>query len=49
MVEPCLSEQLVVPLLVEEKLMVATQGRVDLTVAVEIGRMVPTTMAVVQE
>lgn len=29
--------------------MVATQGRVDLTVTVEVRRMVPATMAVVQE
>jgi hypothetical protein len=49
MVEPCLSEQLVISLLVEEELMVATKSRVNLTVAVQIRRMVPTTMAVVQE
>jgi hypothetical protein len=48
-VEPCLSEQLVISLLVEEKLMVATQSRVDLTVAVQVRRMVPATMAMVQE
>lgn len=48
-VEPCLSEQLVISLLVEEQLMVAAQSRVDFAVAVQIRRMVPATMAVVQE
>jgi hypothetical protein len=48
-IEPCFSEQLVVSLLVEEKLMVATQSRVNLTVAVQVRRMVPATMTVVQE
>ena len=48
-IKPCLSEQLVISLLVEEKLMVATKRRVDLAVAVQIRRMVPATMAVVQE
>jgi hypothetical protein len=48
-IEPCLSEQLVISLLVEEELMVATKSRVNLTVAVQIRRMVPATMTVVQE
>jgi hypothetical protein len=48
-IEPCLSEQLVVSFLVEEKLMVATQSGINLTVAVQVRRMVPATMAMVQE
>lgn len=49
MVKPCFSEQLVVSLLIEEELMVATQRRVNLTMTIQIRRMVPATVAVVQE
>jgi hypothetical protein len=48
-IKPCFSEQLVVSLLIEKELVVATQRRVDLTVTIQIRRVVPTTMAVVQE
>lgn len=49
MIKPCFSEQLVVSLLIEEELVVATQRWIDLTVTIQIGRMVPATVAVVQE
>ena len=48
-VKPCLSEQLVISLLVEEQLMMATQSRVDLTVTIQIRRMIPAAMTVMQE
>lgn len=49
MIKPCFSEKLVVSFLIEEELMVATQRRVDLTVSIQVRRMVPATMAVVQK
>jgi len=48
-IKPCLSEQLVISLLVEEQLMMATQSRVHLTVTIQIRRMIPAAMAVMQE
>lgn len=49
MIKPCFSEQLVVSLLIEEELVVTTQRRVNLTMTIQIRRMVPATMAVMQE
>lgn len=49
MAEPSVSKQLVIPLLVEEKLVVSTQSGVDLAVTVKVRCMVPATMTVMQE
>lgn len=49
MIEPSFSKQFVVALLIEKQLMMATEGRVDFAVTVEIGCVVPASMAVVKE
>jgi hypothetical protein len=49
MAKPCLPEQFIISLLIEEKLVVSTQSRIYLTVPVEIGCVIPATVAVVQE
>lgn len=49
MTEPCLSEQLVVASLIEEQLMVSSKRGVDFAVSVEVRRVVPAAVAVMQE
>lgn len=46
--QPHVAEKLVVALLVENELAVAAQARVDLAVAVEVGRVVPRAVVVVK-
>lgn len=49
MVQPNLPKQLIIPLLIQEKLMVPPQRRVRLPMLIEIGCVMPRTMLTVQE
>lgn len=46
--QPDVTQQSVIPLLVQNQLAVASQSRVDLAVAIEVGSVVPGSVAVVQ-
>lgn len=49
MIEPSFSEQFVVALLIEEQLVVATEGGVDFAVTVEVGCVIPASVAVMKK
>ena len=49
MIQPHVSQQLIVPLLVQEQLMMAAECRVGLAMFVEIGRVGEASVTVVQE